>query len=113
TGMLSGAPPKLPEVSPKGSLLPTFRTHSPPPRTPRRPGSSRPTAPDGARHRWRPSGSLLLSRGRDRLFGVCAGACRRQGRSSGGALHLDGVGASARGAGSRPDGGVRNDGVGG
>ena len=41
-------------------------------------------------------GSLLSSRGRDRLLGVCAGACRRQGRSSGGALHLDGSGASAR-----------------
>ena len=61
----------------------------------------------------RPSGSLLLSRGRDRLFGVCAGACRRQGRSSGGALHLDGSGASAPGLGSRPRVGVRKGRVGG
>jgi hypothetical protein len=46
---------------------------------------------------WFPS----VSRARSRRLGVCAGACRRQGRSSGGALHLDGSGASSRRAWSR------------
>ena len=55
----------------------------------------------------RPSGSLLLSRSRIRLVGVCAGACRGQGRSSGGALHLDRSGASAHLLGSRTRLGVR------
>jgi putative ABC transport system permease protein len=50
-------------------------------------------------------GSPLLSRAGSRRLRVCAGACRRQRRSSGGALHVDGSGASARWLGSRARGG--------
>ena len=48
-----------------------------------------------------------VSRTRFRRLGVCAGACRGQGRSSGGALHLDGSCASARWARSRSRVGLR------
>jgi len=47
------------------------------------------------------SGSPLCQGPRSRCLSGCASACRRQGRSSGGALHLDGSRAPARGAGCR------------
>jgi hypothetical protein len=70
------------------------------------------TAPH--RSLWVPHfGSPLSSRTWFRCLGVCIGACRRQRRSSGGALHVDGSGASMRSAWSRGRAGVRRGPVGG